>query len=132
MVGSISISTKRKKEIVDLTPHLNDFIHTEKISEGIITVAVHHTTCCLTTGEIGDGTDDDFLEVAQKIIPKISFRHGHDPSHAWSHMATSLIGTSLTLIIKNGEIMRGSWQSVMLVELDGPRERNLSVAILSV
>lgn len=89
-----------------------------------------HTTCALTTGEIGEGTDDDFLEVARRIIPQISFRHAHDPSHAWSHMAASLIGASLSLPIRNGKLELGTWQSVLLVELDGPRERNIIVTLI--
>ena len=125
------IETRKKKEIVDITPILTSYIEKKKIKDGILVAQVTHTTCCLTTGEIGEGTDDDLLEIAQKIIPDISFRHGHNPSHAWTHMASSIIGSSLSLIIKNGKLILGTWQSVLLMELDGPRQRKISVAILS-
>ncbi len=92
-------------------------------------VFLPHTTAALTTGEIGEGTEQDLLEVAEQIIPKIKFRHAHDPSHAWSHMAASLIGATLTVPVKNGELRLGTWQSVLLVELDGPRERQLMVGL---
>ncbi len=121
------IKTRKNKEAVDITPVLNSFIEKKEAKEGMLIVQVHHTTCCLTTGEIGEGTDDDLLEVAQKIIPDISFRHAHDPSHAWSHMASSLIGSSLSLIVKSGKLALGTWQSILLLELDGPRQRNLSM-----
>jgi secondary thiamine-phosphate synthase enzyme len=91
---------------------------------------VTHTTAALTTGEIGEGTEQDLLEVAEQIIPSIRFRHAHDPSHAWSHMAASILGPSLTLPIVDGRLALGTWQSVMLVELDGPRERTVYVTLL--
>lgn len=126
-----TITTRKKKEIVDLTSILNSFIEKTKIKNGVLVAQLTHTTCCLTTGEIGEGTDADLLEVAEKLIPRISFRHGHDPSHAWTHMTSSFIGPSLSLIVKNGELLLGTWQSVLLVELDGPRQRQVSIAILS-
>lgn len=80
---------------------------------------------CLTTGEIGEGTEEDFLEIIEQLIPRIRFRHAHDPSHAWSHMAASILGPSLTVPVSSGKLALGAWQSVMLVELDGPRERRV-------
>ncbi|MBI4067736.1 YjbQ family protein [Candidatus Gottesmanbacteria bacterium] len=129
-VHTIRIKTDNSSQIIDITDNVNKIIAKEKVSDGLCNIFTTHTTCALTTGEMGEGTAQDFLEVAQKIIPNISFRHGHDPSHAWTHMASSLIGTSLTLPIKDGELLLGTWQSVLLVELDGPRERNLVITIV--
>ena len=56
----------------------------------------------------------------------LHFRHAHDPSHAWSHMASSILGPSLTIPVVAGKLVLGTWQSVMLVELDGPRERTVT------
>jgi secondary thiamine-phosphate synthase enzyme len=64
------------------------------------------------------------------MIPKIDFRHAHDPSHAWSHMASSILDPSFTLPISAGKLILGTWQSVMLVELDGPREREIHVTVI--
>jgi secondary thiamine-phosphate synthase enzyme len=84
----------------------------------------------LTTGEIGEGTEKDLLQVVEQMIPPIQFRHAHDPSHAWSHMASSILGASLTVPVSAGKLVLGTWQSVMLVELDGPRERTIHVTLL--
>ncbi|BCA52968.1 hypothetical protein W02_01080 [Nitrospira sp. KM1] len=100
-------------------------LRTEHLKEGLCSVFVTHTTAALTTGEIGEGTECDFLEIMEKIIPSIQFRHAHDPVHAWSHMAASIIGPSLTIPVRGGMLVLGTWQSVMLVELDGPRERQV-------
>jgi secondary thiamine-phosphate synthase enzyme len=127
---TILVNTKSRKDIVDLTPKLNERLQRTKIQNGLCHIFVPHTTAALTTGEMGEGTDEDFLKVAEEIIPKIKFRHAHDPSHAWSHMAASFIGASLTLPVVNGELRLGTWQSVLLVELDGPRERQLLVNVI--
>lgn len=124
---TFQVKTTTLKEIVDLTPKLNRIIKEKNLQNGLCHVFLPHTTAALTTGEIGEGTEKDLLEVAEKIIPQIRFRHAHDPSHAWSHMAASLIGASLTLPVMDGELRVGTWQSVLLVELDGPRERQLVV-----
>jgi secondary thiamine-phosphate synthase enzyme len=129
---TLQVETKKLKDIVDLTPKLNRIIHSKDFQNGLCHVFLPHTTAALTTGEIGEGTEKDLLEVAEKIIPPINFRHAHDPSHAWSHMAGSLIGASLTLPVMDGELRLGTWQSVLLVELDGPRERQLVVGLAPV
>jgi secondary thiamine-phosphate synthase enzyme len=91
-----------------------------------------HTTAALTTGEVGEGTEEDLLDVVQQMIPRIRFRHGHNPSHAWSHMASSILGPSLMVPIANGKLVLGTWQSVLLVELDGPRDREVQVTLVPV
>jgi secondary thiamine-phosphate synthase enzyme len=131
-MDTLQVKTKKRKHIVDITPKLNSLIQEKDFQNGLCHVFVLHTTAALTTGEMGEGTEEDLLEVAEKIIPQIKFRHAHDPSHAWSHMAASLIGASLTLPVVNGELRLGTWQSVLLVELDGPRERQLMVGLAPV
>ena len=128
-MDTFQVNTHTLKDIVDLTPKLNRIIKKRDFQNGLCHVFLIHTTAALTTGEIGEGTEEDFLEVAEKIIPRINFRHAHDPSHAWSHMAASLIGASLTLPVIDGELRLGTWQSVLLIELDGPRERQLVVGL---
>jgi secondary thiamine-phosphate synthase enzyme len=128
-MDTFQVKTKKKKVIVDITSKLNSIIEGKNFQNGMCHVFVPHTTAALTTGEMGEGTEEDLLEVAEKIIPNIKFRHAHDPSHAWSHMAASLIGASLTLPVLNGELSLGTWQSVLVIELDGPRERQLIVGL---
>jgi len=128
---TLTIKTNSQKEIIDLTDQVNQIIAESKFEEGICHLFLTHTTAALTTGEVGEGTAEDLLEVAEKIIPKIDFRHAHDPSHAWSHMASSLIGPSLVIPVKDGKLVLGTWQSVLLVELDGPKERQVAVNLQS-
>ena len=130
MPEMLRVSTGHLKEIVDLTERIQSLVRHAKMRDGLCALFVAHTTAALTTGEIGEGTEEDLLDVVQQIIPSIRFRHAHDPSHAWSHMAASILGPSLTLPVVDGQLALGTWQSVMLVELDGPRERTVHVTLL--
>lgn len=129
MTETLRIKTRQKKDIVDLTERLSNAIEQAGVNDGLCSVFVSHTTAAVTTGEIGEGTEQDLLDVVEAMIPKIRFRHAHDPSHAWSHMASSLLGPSLTIPIADGRLLLGTWQSVLLVELDGPRERTVHVTL---
>lgn len=131
-MDTLRVKTKGRKHIVDMTAKLNAIIQGKNFMDGLCHVFLPHTTAALTTGEMGEGTEEDLLDVAEEIIPQIRFRHAHNPSHAWSHMAASLIGASLTLPVVNGELRLGTWQSVLLVELDGPRERHIMVGLTHV
>ena len=130
MVSVLRISTTNRKQVVDLTDRIETVIRRAKMQEGLCSIFITHTTAALTTGEIGEGTEDDFLQVVEQMIPRINFRHAHDPSHAWSHMASSILGPSLTIPVSAGKLVLGTWQSVMLVELDGPRERDVHVTLV--
>jgi secondary thiamine-phosphate synthase enzyme len=130
MAEVLRISTGNLKQVVDLTDRIEGVIRQVKMREGICCLFVTHTTAALATGEIGEGTEQDFLQVVEEMIPRIHFRHAHDPSHAWSHMASSILGPSLTIPVSAGKLVLGTWQSVMLVELDGPRERDVHVTLV--
>jgi len=131
MAEVLRISTGSLKEVVDLTDRIESLIRQAKVQEGLCSLFITHTTAALTTGEIGEGTEKDLLQVVEQMIPPIRFRHAHDPSHAWSHMASSILGPSLSIPISAGKLVLGTWQSVMLVELDGPRERTIHVTLLT-
>ena len=130
-MDTLLVETKGRKHIVDITSKLQSIIQQRNFQVGLCHVFLPHTTAALTTGEMGEGTEEDFLDVAEEIIPRLRFRHAHNPSHAWSHMAASLIGACLSLPIINGQLRLGTWQSVLLVELDGPRERHIMVGLTS-
>jgi secondary thiamine-phosphate synthase enzyme len=127
----LTVSTSNRKQVVDLTNRIEEVIRQARIEEGLCTIFVTHTTAAVTTGEIGEGTEQDLLQVVEQMIPRIEFRHAHNPSHAWSHMASSILGPSITIPISAGKLILGTWQAVMLVELDGPRERDVHVTLVS-
>ncbi len=120
---SLRIKSRRPKDVLDITDLVESKLGSSKAA--VCLLFVQHTTAALAVGESGEGTGEDLLEVAESMIPKIRFRHGHDPSHAPDHMASSIIGPSLSLPIENGRLALGTWQRVLLLEFNGPRERSI-------
>lgn len=123
----ISIKTKNKKQISDITDLINQEIQKQNFKEGIVNIFATHTTCALTTADLDPGTDQDYLDAFEELVPKLVYKHPHDPSHMPNHILSSLIGTSLTLPVENGKLILGTWQRVILLEFDGPRERQLII-----
>ncbi len=119
------VQTIKTKEVIDITKLINLEIERKKLNEGICLLFVKHTTAALTTADLDPGTDLDMLDAFEAIIPKLHYRHPHDPSHVPDHILSSIIGTSLAIPIKVGALDLGQWQRVVLVELDGPRERDI-------
>ena len=83
----------------------------------------------MTTADLDPGTDLDMLDAFEHMIPKLRYRHPHDPAHVPDHILSALIGTSIALPFEKNSLLLGTWQRVVLVELDGPRERELVLTI---
>jgi secondary thiamine-phosphate synthase enzyme len=128
---TLNISTRRRRQALDITGNVQDFLEKTAVSDGICNVFVAHTTAGLTTGEAIEGTDEDLMETLERIIPEIDFRHAHDPSHAPDHMISSIVGPSVTLPVVGGRLVLGTWQRVLLVECNGPRKREVVVTVLA-
>jgi len=126
----IAFKTGKKREVVDITDRLEKLLG--KVSpdgSGVCHVFVLHTTAALTTADLDPGTDLDMLDAFEAMIPKLHYRHPHNPKHVPDHILSALIGTSVTLPFEKGEFVLGTWQRVVLIELDGPREREVVVSI---
>lgn len=123
-----SVATRSKRQIVDITERVEK--HLPKAS-GVCFLNVLHTTAALTTADLDPGTDLDMLDAFEAMMPKLKYRHPHNPAHVPDHILSSLIGTALTLPVESGSLVLGTWQRVILVELDGPRKRELVLQFLS-
>ena len=127
---TITISTKRDKQVIDITSRVQQFLSETGADNGLCHLFVLHTTACVTTGEAIEGTDEDLMETLEKMIPAIRFRHAHDPSHAPDHMISSIVGASLTVPVRGGELVLGTWQRILFVECNGPRHRDVALTVL--
>jgi secondary thiamine-phosphate synthase enzyme len=126
------IKTHKKREVVDITERLEGLLATANgAKSGICNVMVLHTTAALSTSELDPGTDLDMLDAFEAMIPKLAYRHPHNPKHVPDHILSALIGTSVALPFENEKLLLGTWQRVVLIELDGPRERGIVVTITS-
>lgn len=125
----LEVATQKRCQIIDITKRLTSIINDNKIEEGIMTVFVPHTTVGLTINENGDpDVKRDLLHQLEKIAP-LSEEFHHFEGNSDAHVKSTLTGVSLQVIIENGELCLGTWQSVYLCEYDGPRHRKVWVHI---
>ena len=129
-MNTFQVKTSKKDQIVDITDQLNEIIKKSNKKSGVCILSAVHTTCGLTTADLDPGTDLDLLDTFRKMLPKISYRHPHDPSHTPDHILSSIIGTSLSLVFENQTLSLGTWQRVILVELNGPRTRQIAYSLI--
>jgi secondary thiamine-phosphate synthase enzyme len=127
---TIEIATRRDKQVLDITRDVEQCVRQWGIKEGLCNVFVSHTTAGITTGESIEGTDEDLMETLERMIPKIQFRHHHNPAHAPDHMISSIVGPSVMIPVRDGRLQLGTWQRVLLVECNGPRDRSVSVTVI--
>jgi secondary thiamine-phosphate synthase enzyme len=125
----LSIKTRNKREVLDITDLVEDQLGKNGSASGVCHLLVLHTTAALTTADLDPGTDFDMLDAFEAMIPKLRYRHPHNPAHVPDHILSALIGTSLSLPFDKRKLLLGTWQRVVLVELDGPRERELALSI---
>jgi secondary thiamine-phosphate synthase enzyme len=124
----LTIKTHRKREILDITDRVEDLLHDHYNGQsGVCHLVVLHTTAALTTADLDPGTDQDMLDAFARIIPKLKYRHPHDPEHVPDHILSAIIGTSVGLLAEKGSLVLGTWQRVILIELDGPRQREIAL-----
>lgn len=127
----LTVRTNTKREIIDTTQEVQAFITQQGTREGVCHIFAQHTTAAVSTVDLDPGTDLDYLDALDKLVPHLNFRHPHNPSHFPDHLLATLIGPSLSVPIARGELQLGVWQRVALFEFDGPRSRNIHVTILA-
>jgi secondary thiamine-phosphate synthase enzyme len=124
---SFTIKTSKKYEMIDITEKVNSLID---IDEGMCLVFAKHATSAIVINENYDpNICDDVLNALDKLIPEGVWKHDRIDGNAAAHIKASILGPSEMLIVKRGKLLLGRWQSLMLVELDGPREREVLVEI---
>ncbi len=126
---NLSVATSKNRQILDITGQIDVLLPED--AAGAVVITVLHTTAAVTTADLDPGTDLDFLDFLKRITPEAQWRHPHDPAHAPDHLLASLIGPSVILPIEAGRLKLGIWQRLILVELSGPRPRQLAVTLLA-
>lgn len=126
----LSVKTREKTELIDVTSEIQDWIRSQGLSEGLCMLYVPHTTAAVTINENADpSVPADMLMVLNKIIPwEAGYRHleGNSPAH----VKATLVGASEMVAVENGRLILGTWQGIFFCEFDGPRTRKLHVRFL--
>ena len=125
----INLTTKKKYEVIDITQEVEKFV--KNVDEGLVIVYTPHATGCIIINENYDPNIGlDILDALNKIIPESKWRHDSIDNNGASHIKSAIIGPSETIIIKDGKLQLGTWQSVCFCEFDGPRERKIITKLI--
>lgn len=134
LTSIIQIRSKKENEIIDITDRVSKIVEKSKIESGAVIVFVVGSTAAITTIEYEPGLQKDFPEMLSRLAPKdVEYAHDntwHD-GNGHSHVRASLIGPSLAIPIIEGQLTVGTWQQIVLVEMDTrPRERKIILQVI--
>lgn len=129
-MDEISVKTSSHTQFIDITSKVSEVFQKAGIKDGICTVFTPHTTAGITINENADpDVPRDIIKEMGKVIP-LNDGYDHIEGNSAAHIKSSLFGCSETVIIRNGSLMLGTWQSVFFCEFDGPRNRKVWVEII--
>ncbi len=139
VLDTIMYTTRERLELINITRDLNELVRRHGLKAGFLVVQSLHTTTAIFINEFQQALLDDMKAVLEKLIGRVEYWRHNDPrisecdrKNADSHLRAMLLGHTLSLPVHNGELALGTWQSVILAELDGPRERTIQVQVLGV
>ena len=130
MLTEFRIRTTTKREMIDLTARVAEIVARADVAEGLCNVYTPHATAAVIINENDDpNVCVDVLDALDRLIPAGIWRHDRVDGNAASHIQATLLGPGETIPVRDGRLQLGTWQAVMLVELDGPRERRVLVTL---
>lgn len=134
LTRTIFLRSKGEGDIIDITSETSKILSQSKLKDGIVTIFVSGSTAAVTTIEYEPGLRQDFPNMLSRIVPEnIEYQHEnmwHD-GNGHSHVKASLIGPSLTIPFNDGTLMLGTWQQIVVLEMDiNKRERNVILQIM--
>lgn len=128
----ITIATKKPQQIVDITDKIKKIVKKSAVKEGICCIYAPHATCAVMVNENWDPNIMlDIIDALDTIIPQGKWRHDKVDDNGAAHIKASIIGPSETVPVKDGKLLLGRWQDVMLADFDGPRQREVIVNVIS-
>ncbi|OGD86930.1 hypothetical protein A2870_00395 [Candidatus Curtissbacteria bacterium RIFCSPHIGHO2_01_FULL_41_11] len=128
----IIIKTNKPKEIVDITDKISALVRRQKEKEGFCHLFLSHTTAALTTSYLDPKLELELIDAFEIKIPRLTtirnqFTHNHHVAHLPSHVTAAYFGPSLSVPYKNGKLLLGNYQRIILIELNGPKKRQVIV-----
>lgn len=131
MFYTLRVRSGEREQLVEFTDEVRRKLKEAGVQDGICVLYVQHTTAGLTINENADpDVASDMLQALRILIPQhgMGFRHNEENSDA--HIKSSLVGASVTVPFREGQLLLGRWQGIFLCEFDGPRERQVIMTLL--
>ncbi|MFH1768333.1 MAG: secondary thiamine-phosphate synthase enzyme YjbQ [Candidatus Omnitrophota bacterium] len=131
MIRELTLTTRENTEFIDISARIEKEVAATDINEGLCFIYCPHTTAALTINENADpAVKKDIIEHLEELVPVIK-KYSHSEGNSPAHIKASLLGSWLTVAVKNGRLLLGRWQGVYFCEFDGPRIRKVYVKILA-
>jgi len=134
---TVCLQTEKKQQLIDLTSLLNETIRASGVRDGMAGVYSQHTTAALFVGECQAALVDDVLDFLTRLVDDgLDYKHNCpelsdcERKNATSHLRSMLLNHSVMVPIMDGKPVLGQFQSILLAELDGPRERSVHVQVV--
>jgi secondary thiamine-phosphate synthase enzyme len=135
----VKVQTGDREELHNLTRLIRDFVKTSGVRAGSVIVTSLHTTSGIFINESQDALLHDIKAYFAGVIDKDAYYRHNDPAwsdcdrhNADSHLRSLMLGMSLALQVADGELVLGEWQSIMMAEFDGPRERSIRIQAMGI
>jgi secondary thiamine-phosphate synthase enzyme len=129
-VEKIQIKTGKRFEFLDITARVEAAVKKSGISSGVCHVFIPHTTAGVTINENADPhVIQDIIKELDKIVP-LDDNYAHAEGNSAAHIKSSLMGCDQQVLIEDGRLLLGTWQSLFFCEFDGPRSRSVWVEVM--
>jgi len=127
---ALTVTTGKRLELIDITRQVASVVAASKVRDGLCTLFARHATAALIVNENADpGFRQDVLSLLDKLIPEGVWEHDKVDDNGAAHLRATLLGPSQVIPVKDGRLLLGTWQGISLVELDGPRTREIIVDV---
>src|SRR5512138_1380605 len=134
LLPSLEVPTRAAHDLVEITDAVRGVLRKAGVADGILVVYVPHTTAGVTVQENADpDVRRDLLLALENAVPAKAARgeYRHAEGNSDAHVKASLVGSSATLVVKDGDLLLGTWQGVFLCEFDGPRRRTVHLKVIA-
>lgn len=130
MIRQLRVKTNSRTELVDITQGVQRLVTESGIRSGLCHVYVPHTTSGVTINENTDpNVGRDILKELNKVIP-FEDDYGHQEGNSAAHIKSTIVGVSKAVMVEEGRLALGTWQSIFYCEFDGPRDRRVYVKVM--
>ena len=129
-MADITLRTRKTQEMIDITQQVADEVRRMGTKDGLCLVFVPHATAAVVINENADpNVCQDILDAMGGLVPEGPWRHDRIDNNAAAHIKATILGPSETVPVRGGALRLGTWQRLMLMEFDGPRDRTVIVEV---
>ncbi|MCX8136173.1 secondary thiamine-phosphate synthase enzyme YjbQ [Pyrobaculum aerophilum] len=130
-VEELRVSTRLQEDIVVITEQVERVVEKSGVKNGLALIYLPHATAIVTANENEPRLKDDILNKVRALFPRgAGYRHDEIDDNANAHLANIFLGFHVVMPVVGGKLRRGTWQELMLIEMDGPRSRNVVVVVI--